>query len=145
MRHLTYERITSENDPGIPFLMQMYQQPEIAQYLSVGDKYFHYIANTADVYFYKVLQQHRLVGTLHLEKQGNLLSLAILIFPECQRKGLGTSILRDVQDDFFGLSCDRIEVAVDESNAASLKLFERAGFTFVSKEDELLYLAYPRQ
>ena len=35
-----------------------------------------------------------------------------------------------------------IEVAVDENNIASLRLFENAGFTFVSKEGVLLYFIY---
>lgn len=37
------------------------------------------------------------------------------------------------------------EISVDERNAASLKLFENAGFTRTSKEDELINLSYQRK
>lgn len=143
MSHLTYVRIRSENDPDIPFLTQMYQKPEVAEYLAVSEAYFRYVTTAEDVHFCKVYVEHQLAGTLHLEKQGNVLSLAILIFPAFQGRGLGTGVLRDVQADSFGLCCDRIEAAIDESNDASIRLFERAGFTFVSREEELLHFAWP--
>ena len=57
---------------------------------------------------------------------------------------LFTGMVADIQNDVFGLKFKRIEIAIDESNAASIKLFERAGFSFVSREDELLNFAYER-
>lgn len=82
--------------------------------------------------------------TIHLEKCEDLLYMDILIFPEYQRMGFATSVVGDIQNDVFGLKFNRIEIAIDESNAASIKLFERAGFSFVSREDELLNFAYER-
>ena len=68
----------------------------------------------------------------------------ILIIPEFQRMGFATRVIEDIQNDIFGHSYDRIEISIDESNIASLKLFENAGFTFVSKEDELLNFVYEK-
>lgn len=141
---LTYSRILSEDDSDISRLLEIYQQPAISRFLSISDNYFHYVTNTVNVYFYKVYASEKLIGTIHLEKCEDLLYMDILIFPEYQRMGFATSVVGDIQDDVFGLKFNRIEIAIDESNAASIKLFERAGFSFVSREDELLNFAYER-
>lgn len=141
---LTYSRILSEDDSDISRLLEIYQQPAISRFLSISDNYFHYVTNTVNVYFYKVYASEKLIGTIHLEKCEDLLYMDILIFPEYQRMGFATSVVGDIQNDVFGLKFNRIEIAIDESNAASIKLFERAGFSFVSREDELLNFAYER-
>lgn len=141
---LTYSRILSEDDSDISHLLEVYQHPAISRFLSISNNYFHYVTNTENVYFYKVYASEKLIGTIHLEKCEDLLYMDILIFPEYQRMGFATSVVTDVKNDAFGLKFKRIEIAIDESNAASIKLFERVGFTFVSKEDELLNYAYER-
>lgn len=69
----------------------------------------------------------------------------ILIFPKFQRRGFAAKVVRDIQNDKFRLNYDKIEISIDESNIASRKLFENAGFTFVSKEDELLNFVYEKK
>ena len=83
-----------------------------------------------------------MIGTIHLEKQYETLFMDILVFPEYQKQGIGTSILADIQNDVFGLDYEIIEVAIDQTNVASIKLFEKAGFVFVSQEDELRNYVY---
>ena len=144
MNELTYTRILTEDDSNIPHLLQIYQQPNVSQFISISDSYFHYVTNTPNVYFYKVYEKEKLIGAIHLEKNENLLYMDILIFPEFQKMGFATRIIKDIQNDIFGLNYDRIEISIDESNIASLKLFENAGFTFVSKEAELLNYVYDR-
>ena len=144
MNELTYTRILTEDDSNIPHLLQIYQQPNVSQFISISDSYFHYVTNTPNVYFYKVYEKEKLIGAIHLEKNENLLYMDILIFPEFQKMGFATMVIKDIQNDIFGLNYDRIEISIDESNIASLKLFENAGFTFVSKEAELLNYVYDR-
>ena len=144
MNELTYTRILTEDDSNIPHLLQIYQQPNVSQFISISDSYFHYVTNTPNVYFYKVYEKEKLIGAIHLEKNENLLYMDILIFPEFQKMGFATMVIKDIQNDIFGLNYDRIEISIDESNIASLKLFENAGFTFVSKEAELLNYVYER-
>lgn len=144
MNDLAYMRILSEDDVDIPQLLKIYQLPSISQFLSISDNYFHYVTNTESVYFYKVYEKEKLIGTIHLEKDEKLLYMDILIFPEFQRMGFATRVIKDIQNDIFGHNYDRIEISIDESNIASLKLFENAGFTFVSKEDELLNFVYEK-
>jgi RimJ/RimL family protein N-acetyltransferase len=131
-----------EDDMDVAYLIEIYKMPEIAKYLSISDNYFHYVTNTENVYFYKVYENDKFIGTIHLEKQETVLFMSILVFREFQRIGLGTQIVKDIQNDVFGLDFDRIEISIDETNSASLRLFEKAGFTFVSKEDEILNFIY---
>lgn len=139
---LTYKRILTENDDDIDLLLKMYQIPSISHYLSISGNYFHYVTNTENVYFYKIYEHNKLIGTIHLEKQADSLYMDILIFPEFQRMGFATRVVGDIQKDIFNLKYKRIEISIDESNIASIKLFERAGFSFTSKEDELLNYVY---
>ena len=142
MNNLVYSRLLSENDADVSRLTQVLQLPEISRYLYISDRYFDYVTNTANVYFYKVYENNELIGAVHLEKPENVLYMDILIFPEYQGKGYATKVIKDIQSDIFNLDYERIEVSIAESNAASLKLFTSAGFKFVSKDDGLLDFIY---
>ena len=137
-------RILTEQDIDIPRLASVYQLPEISKYLSISDNYFKYIANTPNVYFYKAYKNNDMVGAIHLEIEKTVMFLSILVFPEFQRSGYGTEIIRDVQNDVLNLNYETIEISVNEQNIASLNLFKKTGFTFASKEDELLNFVYKR-
>ena len=145
MHNLTYKRMIHEDDTDIPQLIAIYQIPEISQYLSISDNYFCYVTNNENVYYYKIYENNQLIGATHLEMQGTVLFMDILVFPEFQRMGLGTKIVKDIQNDVFGLLYERIEISIDERNAASLRLFEKAGFIRTSKEDELINFIYQRK
>lgn len=143
MHDLTYTRLLREDDPDIPRLLAVYHLPEVARYIHLSDRYFHYVTHSEGVYFYKVYAGDSLAGAIHLETQGDTLFMDILVFPGQQRKGLGIQIVRDVQRNMFALGCGRIEVTIDESNIASLRLFEGAGFVRTAQEDELITLGWP--
>ena len=145
MGSLTYKKMIFENDADVPQLAEIYQVPEIARYLSIGDNYFHYVTNTENVHFYKVYKNGELIGTIHLEKQGTVLFMDILVFPRFQRAGLGARIVKDIQDDVFKLDYKSIEISIDEANFTSLRLFENAGFVFTSKEHELMNFVYKKE
>ena len=144
MSSLTYRKMLFENDADVPRFAEIYQEPEIARYLSISDNYFHYVTNNENVHFYKVYNNGEMIGTTHLEQQGTVLFMDVLVFPKFQRVGLGTQIIRDIQDDIFQLGYETIEISIDEANTASLRLFGNAGFVFTSKEDELLNFVYKR-
>ena len=145
MSDLTYTRIISEDDVDICELLQIYQMPDISQYISIdNNNYFHYITNTEDVYFYKIYKNEKLIGAIHLEKYENLLYMGILIFPKFQRMGFATKVIKDIQNDIFKLNYKKIEISIDERNIASITLFENTGFSFVSKEDELINYVYQK-
>ncbi len=145
MHGLNYIRLQSQTDRDIPQMLQVYLLPEIARFISLSDRYFEYVTSTENVYFYKVYDGDTLVGTIHLEKHDSVLAMVILVFSEFQRRGLGLKIARDIQNDVFGLGCDQIEISVDETNAASRRLFEKAGFVPTTQEDELINYVYRKK
>ena len=145
MGSLTYKKMIFEDDADVPQLLEIYQLPEIAQYLSISDNFFHYVTNNENVHFYKVYKNGELIGATHLEQHGIVMSMAILVFPKFQRARLGANIVQDIQDDIFELGYKSIEVSIDEANIASLSLFANAGFAFISREDELLNFVYKRE
>ena len=145
MSELTYRQIVSEHDADIPRIKAVYQNPCVARYLDMNDNFFRYVTTAESVYYFTVYESGALIGTVHLEKQGSVLSAAILVFPEYQRLGFGTRIVKDLQSGALGLGYACIEVSVDVRNEASLKLFENAGFIRVSQEDELITLVYQKE
>ena len=145
MRKITYQRMLDENDSDIHRIKAVYQLRDVAQYISIGDNYFRYVTSTENVYYFKVYEGGKLIGTAHFEKRGSTLSVAILVFCEYQRLGFGTRIVKDIQDGVFGLAYDKIEISIDERNTASLKLFENAGFIRLSQEEELISMVYRKK
>ena len=144
MKKLRYERLMHEEDEDLPRLIAIYQAQDVSQYLNIGDKYFHYVTNTENVYFYKIFDAEQLIGTLHLEKQGMVLFLSVLVFPAFQKMGVGTQIIKDVQNGIFGLAFDKIEISVAETNVASRKLFEKAGFVSATADGALIGYVYEK-
>ena len=144
MVNLTYKQMLDENDIAVSELKAIYQLPEVSRYLNISDNYFCYVTKTSGVYFYKVYNKDELIGAIHLELNENLLYMDILIFPKFQRKGFATKVIEDIQNDIFKLNYNKIEISIDETNSASLKLFESAGFTRTSKDNELINLVYQK-
>ena len=142
MSELTYKRIVSQEDKDIFLINEMHSKPEIKKYISISDNYFNYVTNTENVFFYKVYKDRNLVGTIHLEKNDNILYMDILIFPEFQKAGLGTKVISDIKNDIFNLNIKKIEVSIVERNIPSLKLFEKSGFKFVSQDNGLKNYEY---
>ena len=142
MSKLTYKRMVNQEDKDIFLINEMHSKPEIKKYINISDNYFNYVTNTENVFFYKVYKDRNLVGTIHLEKNDNILYMDILIFPEFQKAGLGTKVISDIKNDIFNLNIKKIEVSIAESNIPSLKLFEKSGFKFVSQDNGLKNYEY---
>ena len=137
MSNLIYTRMTRTDDADIAQISAVYDLPEIARYIAIGERYFDYVTGNETVYFFKINDKNGLIGTIHLETQKDTLYLSVVVFPQYQNAGYGTKILTDIQKDVFGLGYKRIEVSIDETNTPSIGLFEKVGFAFVSQEDEL--------
>lgn len=142
--NLKFIRITSESDKDIPNIQAIHQLPQILRFIGIGNNYFTYVTENANVYLYKVYLDETLVGTTHLEICESTLYMDLVVIPQYQHKGIGTDILRNIQNGCLPIAFERIEVSIDKNNTASKRLFEKMGFVFVSKEDELenyLYIA----
>ena len=140
---MTYQLIKSHIDKDIPIILSIYRLPSVARFVSINEEnYWQYVTSTDNVWFYKVFKNDCLVATIHLELPERVLYMDIVVFPQYQRKGIGSKILNDIGKGKLGLDFDKIQVSIDESNIASIKLFEAAGFVCVAKDEELLEYEY---
>ncbi|MBR2877195.1 MAG: GNAT family N-acetyltransferase [Clostridia bacterium] len=140
---IKYTRILSERDNDIRNLISIFKLPDVSRYYCIDyDNYFSYVTDNPDVYFYKVYDNEKMIGALHLEKAEETLYLSIVVFPEFQNKGNGSKIIEEVKNNVLGLQYSKIEVAIHRENIASLKLFENQGFAVESEDGSLITYIY---
>ena len=123
---MTYCLLKKADDADIPLILSVYKQPSVSQFISIDEEnYWKYITSTDNVYFYKIYKNDILVATIHLELVDRVLYMSVVVFPEHQKQGIATTILKDIQAGKFELDFDKIQVSIDEKNTASIKLFLR--------------------
>ena len=143
MASVTYRLLEQLDDEDIPIILSMYRLPSISQFISIDEEnYWRYITAADNVYFYKVYKDDAFAATVHLELDGLVLYMDVVVFPEYQKKGIATQVLKDIQEDKLLSGFDKIQVSIDEKNIASLKLFENAGFVCAGKDEELWEYEY---
>ena len=136
---MIYRRIDSQNDPDISYLDEILNLPEISRFINVDkNNYWTYVTNTENVFYFKVFENDVLVAATHLEILNETMYMDVMVIPMYQRKGIATKILKDIQSGNIPFDFGKIEVSIDKSNTASIKLFEKMNFKFVSAENELL-------
>ena len=142
---MIYRLIMDFDDEDIPTILSVYRQPSISRFISIDEEnYWKYITSTDNVYFYKIYKDDILLATIHLELVDCVLYMSVVVFPEYQKQGIATTILKDIQTRKIGLDFDKIQVSIDEKNTASIKLFESAEFVCVGKNTELLEYEYSK-
>ena len=142
---MTYRLVKNFNDEDIPIIISVYKQPSISQFVSIDEEnYWRYITSTENVYFYKIYKDDILLATIHLELDNCVLYMSVVVFPEFQKQGIATTILKDIQAGKLGVDFNKIQVSIDDKNVASLKLFESARFVCVGKDEELWEYEYSK-
>lgn len=140
---ITYERMTSKTDSDIPKLISIFKLPDVERYYAIDfENYFSYVTETPDVFFYKAYEGNTLIGAFHIEKSESTLYLSIVVFPEFQKMGKASAIVEDIKKNIFNSEYRKIEAVINDDNIASLKLFEKQGFLFDSKDGGLLTYIY---
>ena len=142
---MTYCLLKKADDEDIPLFLSVYKQPSISQFIGIDEEnYWKYITSTDNVYFYKIYKDDILVSTIHLESDNRVLYMSVVVFPEFQKQGIATTILKDIQTGKLELGFDKIQVSIDEKNIASIKLFESAEFVCVGKDEVLWEYEYTK-
>ena len=142
---MIYRRIDSQNDPDISYLDEILNLPEISRFINVDkNNYWTYVTNTENVFYFKVFENNVLVASTHLEILNETMYMDVMVIPMYQRKGIATKIIKDIQSGNIPFDFGKIEVSIDKSNTASIKLFEKMNFKFVSAENELLNYAWQK-
>ena len=142
---MIYRLLKNADDEDIPLILSVYKQPSISRFISIDEEnYWKYITSTDNVYFYKIYKDDILLATIHLESYNRVLYMSVVVFPEHQKQGIATTILKDIQAGKFELDFDKIQVSIDAKNTASIQLFESAEFVCVGKDEELLDYEYSK-
>jgi len=140
---MKYILLTSQNDSLIPTIESVYKLPSVAQFISIDEtNYWEYVTSTDNVWFYKIFEEDCLISTIHLELDESVLHMDVIVFPEYQKRGIATQILRDIQNGKLSIAFTKIQVSIDDKNIASVRLFENADFVCISKDEELLEYVY---
>ena len=140
---MVYQRLIDANDTDILQLCCVMDLPNISRFISYDkEKYWQYVTSTNSVFYYKVYKRNSLVGAIHLEVNDKILYMSILVFPEYQNQKIGSCIIQDIQDRKLPIDFERIEVSIDKTNIASIRLFEKMNFKLFAKEKELFTYIY---
>lgn len=139
MHRLTYKRLLSESDRDIAAICAEMDYPDVARFLNYDkEHYWSYVTTSTNVYYYKVYCNERLIGSIHLEIENSTMYMSILVFKNDRNQGLGKRIIDDLLSGEIPIQYERIEVFVDSTNCASVRLFEQCGFVCHSVDDGLL-------
>ena len=143
---MIYRLLKNHDDKDIPIILSVYKHPLVSRFIGIDEEnYWKYVTSTDNVYFYKIYKDENLVGTIHLEIAERFdLYISVVIFPEHQKQGIATTIIKEIQSGKFELDFNVIKASIDETNIASLKLFEKAGFICVGKDEKLLEYEYKK-
>ena len=166
---MTYSLLTSLKDSDIPQLLSNHLLPEVSRFIDINEKkYFKYVTKTENVFYYKISENGKLIGSVHCEISGTVLYVSLLIFPEFQNNGFGTKVIKDIISGALslrvtviseparkrafsalfgvsalkGLNFDSIEISIDKTNLPSLRLFEKVGFIKTSVDGGLVNYTY---
>lgn len=140
---MTYSLLTSLKDSDIPQLLSNHLLPEVSRFIDINEKkYFKYVTKTENVFYYKISENGKLIGSVHCEISGTVLYVSLLIFPEFQNNGFGTKVIKDIISGALSLNFDSIEVSIDKTNLPSLHLFEKVGFKATSADGGLINYTY---
>ena len=140
---MTYVLLSDTNDADITVIAAEYSTPSVARFVSIDtDNYWRYVTGTPGVCFYKILRDGSLVGTLHCELCKGVLYLSVVVFEKFRNAGIATEVLCDVKAEKLCTGFDKIGASIDESNLASIRAFEKAGFIRTAKNDELYEYEY---
>ncbi len=79
------------------------------------------------------------VGYVWLEQRERVLHIhAIVIRRPFQRRGIGTAVLSELENEYRG-SVDAIELGVERGNQAARALYEKLGYEVVRHIDEVCF------
>ena len=140
---MKYIQIDSKEDKDIPYLLSIHRRPEVSRFISINEEnYFNYVTTAKNVFYFKVYSDEHLVGAIHCEIIDQILYMSIIVVPEYQKQGIGAAILYDIQNKVLPLTFTNIMVSIERSNTASLRLFNKMGFTKTSEDVDLIEFVY---
>ena len=139
MSNLTFTMLESTGDKELEIIKENYDKPSVERFVEINkEKFWTYVTETENVYFYKIYKDAILVGTAQCELYDGILYLALVVFPEYQNKGIGSDIVKYIIDGRTGLYFNKIQVSIDRKNTASMRIFQKAGFSRIGNDGGLI-------
>lgn len=147
VRAISLRDATSDD---LPFLRRLYASsraaelaaipwPEAARQTFCNSQFdlqhHHYVTNFATADFLIVLQNDVPVGRLYLHEANQALSIVDILLDETVRgRGLGSALLRRLQQDVRERALDALTLQVLITNHAARRFYERHGFVVESDD-----------
>lgn len=83
------------------------------------------------------------VGMVRLDVESGLGEISVVVAPEFRGRGFGSSLLETATGLLRGdQQCERVLARVDPANAASIRIFEKHGFTRMGTDRRLIVLEW---
>ena len=92
----------------------------------------------------KLVDDHRIVGSVTAyEEQGTCHIGRLIVHPDCQNRGLGTRLLREIEGA-FAHECERYALFTGHKSERNLHLYRKLGYREVRREpvSEVLTLVH---
>ena len=106
----------------------------------------YWMENTADGMFWckTISSGGVLTGAVYIvewneENQGGFTIGEVLVRPDARGKGIGTAMIKELMDhsiEIIGKRMNSPDAVICASNASSIRMFEKAGFTMKIREDD---------
>ena len=85
MNVLKFVLLENTEDNELEILKDNYSKPSVERFVEINkEKFWSYVTETENVYFYKVYNENTLSGTVQCEIYNRILYLAIVVFPDYQ-------------------------------------------------------------
>lgn len=123
-------------------ILKIHADSSIAEYINISSDYIKYVTESNDVKYFGLYMNGILVGGLQIDFVDDQINIAIMIIQNFQKKGIATSVLRDLKDNTLNLQYKKINVSIESKNKISILLFEHNGFTLVDSKDNLNIYEY---
>ena len=124
-------------DPDLDELNRIHQEPSVSRFVSISDKYFSYITETASVCYYKIITNGILLGGIHREIHSKTMYLSICVDEKNRRLGIAEKSLKKIIS-IIPSAVKTIEVSIEETNKPSIRLFQKLGFQIAEQDNELI-------
>ena len=127
-------------------LFQIWSEaPEVQRWVSIDDwmAYYCAVSSRDDYLLYSVYQNGEIIAFVGAEIKDKKAALCLIVSPEHQNKGIGTTVLRQLIREAKTLLSNATDLCagIFPKNHASIRCFQKAGFqkTFRGNDGEMMY------
>jgi len=91
--------------------------------------------------FIVIDQNNNKIGHVRYDREGDTAELGVTVAPEARSKGFGTKILTESAEFYFNnFDVNTLIAKIKNENMASIKVFEKSGYTLHKKHDSYVEL-----